>query len=55
MANGPTLRLVLGGGVELLLVFLLTSPRTVFMEGADDAGMRALLRVCVITRSLALR
>ena len=54
MARGPLLRLS-GGGVELLLVFLETSPLTVSMVGAEEAGIRARLLVCVMTLSLASR
>ena len=53
MARGPLLRL--GGGVEFLLVFLVTSPLTVSMVGAEEAGIKARLLVCVMTRSLASR
>ena len=50
MASGPTFALLaLGGGVEFLLVLLplLMSPR----DGALAAGIIALLRLCVISRS----
>ena len=41
--------------MEFLLVFLVTSPLTVSMVGAEEAGIKARLLVCVMTRSLASR
>ena len=41
--------------MELRLVFLETSPRTVLMVGALEGGIKALLLVWVMTRSLASR